>query len=327
MQRRGQVTLFIVIGVLLLFAILYLSPKSEDNAPVIPTLGIEEQIKYLTEACLLSSTEEGLYILGLQGGYIYPESFPGYYLMNGWNIMFDYYYGFSFLPTIEEMEQYQLAPYIEKKAKRCIDGYSGLQLTSSEVSIGEPKATVQILDNESIVKLQMPVVVRRGNIEKKLNEFTATFPTHLKSIRDTAESIIIQQIRDNANIPLSVLSNSPYSPRMVILEKGLILTELSDESILSRGRPYLFRYASMYGNNTGPQMYLPGEIELGSGEEYQISYNDREGDAVSFYSSNDAILITPDGRLSAALGEYETTLYAYDDKGMYTQQDIKVRVI
>ncbi len=82
-QKRGQITVFIIIGTLILFAFagfLYLTKTvttervTTAGEPVIESVPQAFQpIRSYTENCLTQVAERGLLILGQQGGYISPE--------------------------------------------------------------------------------------------------------------------------------------------------------------------------------------------------------------------------------------------------------------
>ena len=82
-SKQGQVTIFIIIGIIILFVfsgILYVtkvSSKEELTAagePVIAAVPQEFQpLQIYTEDCLAQTGRRGLLVLGQQGGYIYPE--------------------------------------------------------------------------------------------------------------------------------------------------------------------------------------------------------------------------------------------------------------
>ncbi|MDO8510748.1 MAG: hypothetical protein Q7S55_01130 [Nanoarchaeota archaeon] len=90
-SKQGQVTIFIIIGVLIVFAfagILYITKvvtKEEltaAGAPIIAAVPQEFQpLQTYTENCLAQVGRRGLLVLGQQGGYIYPE-LAGTYSVN-----------------------------------------------------------------------------------------------------------------------------------------------------------------------------------------------------------------------------------------------------
>lgn len=84
MEKRGQITLFIIIGVIILFSVFtffYLRSRVierevAEELPAVEKVPLEfEPIRLFTQNCLQKIGTEAVKILGEQGGYIDPESF------------------------------------------------------------------------------------------------------------------------------------------------------------------------------------------------------------------------------------------------------------
>ncbi len=82
-SKQGQVTIFVIIGILILFifaGVLYITKvatKEELTAEGVPIIAAVPQefqpLQTYTENCLSQAGRRGLLVLGQQGGYIYPE--------------------------------------------------------------------------------------------------------------------------------------------------------------------------------------------------------------------------------------------------------------
>ena len=87
MNKRGQVVVFIIIGVVILMgvgAILFINnyvveqKVSQAARPITQELPSElEPVRVFTENCIKTVGEQALIRLGQQGGYIYPEFWSG----------------------------------------------------------------------------------------------------------------------------------------------------------------------------------------------------------------------------------------------------------
>ena len=95
MEKKGQVTIFIILGILLLvitgvmfyFKTLTVTETFEtEGRPVVATVPQEFiAIQEYTETCLSSISEQGIKILGQQGGHIYPTEVGSYSLIDPTN--------------------------------------------------------------------------------------------------------------------------------------------------------------------------------------------------------------------------------------------------
>ena len=73
MKKRGQVTLFVIIGLVILFStliILYIRSIDHNQTPPVV---VKDNINNFVEQCLFQITEDALIKLGQQGGYIEME--------------------------------------------------------------------------------------------------------------------------------------------------------------------------------------------------------------------------------------------------------------
>jgi len=72
MEKRGQVTIFIIIGIILLIILalfLYFRGESLDLEPQEKIPSEFVPVRNLIEECMQVHAKEGIYLLGIQGGY------------------------------------------------------------------------------------------------------------------------------------------------------------------------------------------------------------------------------------------------------------------
>lgn len=174
LQKRGQITLFIIIGVVILLAVfgfLYIRGYFVERAvteeiPTVTRIPLEfEPIRLYTQDCLKSIATEGVKILGEQGGYLYFDEFginrgssqpteadafefapeSGLYVPYWWylkapnncggNCLFN-----SLRPPLHRMAandrsvEGQLDTYIEKEILACIDNYNSFKLQGYSIT-------------------------------------------------------------------------------------------------------------------------------------------------------------------------------------------------
>lgn len=81
MLKRGQITIFIILGVIILLVILFslflvFKPK-QQHAEL--TGSVSQQASAIIQNCLDSAAEKGVYLVALQGGYVNPFGDPKYW--------------------------------------------------------------------------------------------------------------------------------------------------------------------------------------------------------------------------------------------------------
>ncbi len=125
MKKRGQITLFIIIGILLLISISLVILFREEITLFRPERVIPVEITSLVifgDNCLEQISTDALNILGTQGGYIYLpgeiENNPLSYIDTGLKIPYWQYIQQNRIPSIPLMEAH-LSRYIEERLNNC----------------------------------------------------------------------------------------------------------------------------------------------------------------------------------------------------------------
>lgn len=200
MEKRGQVTIFIIIGLALLFVVgttLFFKEiiierglfRDIKEPEIIPEQIIA--VDYYVDSCIEQVTEEALSLIGTQGGYISLEGIPTLEVLPGFNTAYWYYSNgaiFSDYPSKEDIEK-ELEDYVENNLERCI---SNFDLLEGEFSI-EAKGVVSkanIEDESVIIKVRYPLNIAKDGIEYYLADHVLDFDIKLGKIYDLAKTIM-----------------------------------------------------------------------------------------------------------------------------------------
>ena len=205
-NKKGQVTIFIIIAIIIIAAVgLYFIFREDLGIVKIPASIEPVYITFLT--CLEEEALTGIDILGSQAGYIsLPEFEPGsrympfssqlefagsavpyWYYVSGNNIQREQ------VPSKAEMEN-QLAEFIEEDARDCIfDEYYG---QGFEITQGEPEARVNIKENSVDVSLDMSMSIEKADERALINNHKISVNTKLGKLYDDAKKIYEQEQKD-----------------------------------------------------------------------------------------------------------------------------------
>ena len=183
MQKRGQVTLFIIIGILVVSLVVlgyYFRAelfKSEWEQGFAESLAIPDQAEEVHESisgCVEELAIEAVDILGMQGGYInIPEDPIPSTVYNPFSNSLEIFEGsgmktvywfyeasnavqYSQIPLKEEMEA-ELGVYVDENLARCASNFSLYE--EYNVSAGDVYTEVEILDDEVLFTVDYPVKV------------------------------------------------------------------------------------------------------------------------------------------------------------------------
>src|SRR3989338_7005893 len=220
-MKRGQVTIFVILGILIvsvLVLLLTLSVKKNISEAIPPQV---EPIKLFVEQCIQLTAEEAIVENSKQGGYlILPkgstkglfENLPYYYKIDSEPLL---------IPDLVETKQTtelqttipsdeilasEIAQYVDVFIYDCLDRFSIFQERGYNVTFSK-SATRAIIDDEYLtLKTTFPLIIRYGNQETSFSSFS-----HELSIPELIEMIAIaQEITDTQSgnkLCLSCISN------------------------------------------------------------------------------------------------------------------------
>jgi len=198
-NKSGQVTVFIIIAVIIVGAVaIFFSLRGGLGVSEIPASIEPAYTSFLS--CLEDDTLVGVDILESQAGYItLPDFEPGsvympfssqlnflgnpipyWYYVSGNNIQKEQ------IPTKREIEN-QIGKFVEEEIRKCrLDSYKE---QGFEISLGEPEASVNVLDREIEVDLDMDFSVNREEDSALVRRHKITVKSELGSLYNSAKKI------------------------------------------------------------------------------------------------------------------------------------------
>jgi len=198
-NKNGQVTIFIIIAIIIVGAVaIFFSFRGGFGISEIPASIEPAYTSFLS--CLEDDTLTGVDILESQAGYItLPDFEPGsvympfssqlnflgnpvpyWYYVSGNNIQKEQ------VPTKKEIEN-QIGEFIEGEIRKCrLDIYKE---QGFEISLGEPKASVDISDREIEIDLDMDFVVNKGEDSAFVRNHKITVKSELGTLYDSAKKV------------------------------------------------------------------------------------------------------------------------------------------
>jgi len=203
---RGQLTVFIILGILLLLsiAIVIYFTSQQARAPIKRVSSVPEFVQPVydyVESCLEDVSRDGVALLGAQGGYINVPGIiantPSAYVPNDprgisktplW-----YFEGEDRTPSIEFM-QAELARYVRSRLPECTRGFDSFE--RFEIEQGEIIPRVLMTSNDVVVELNWPLRVSSIDRQTDISEFVVSHPVRLKQLWLLAESIMRKENAD-----------------------------------------------------------------------------------------------------------------------------------
>ncbi len=206
LKKRGQITVFIIIGLIVLLTYILLSyyktEKIEETELIIPELIPVQQ--YVIE-CTNSLAREAIEIIGLNGGYIYfpnwiqnnPNSYLKLSPIDSLKNPYWWYDGRNAIPPLDFIEK-QIQDYTKTGMPSCIDNFSAFSHQYAIMELGKFNVIAEIGEEDITVKTIYPIEVRDkfNKTLAKLEKFPVTIPIRLKKVYKLAIEIMERENKD-----------------------------------------------------------------------------------------------------------------------------------
>ncbi len=223
--RKAQVTVFIIIGILILLtaAILVYFYKTKAAAPVKRLVIVPEEARqvydYVT-SCLQQVGKDGLLLLGTQGGYIeipprigknknayLPVDREGIAKIPYW-----YYEREDRTPTLKFIQK-ELSRYITLGVKECVnlEAFSDRQAVKP---LGEIVPIITMSDDKVITELKWPLEINTNGRITRIEDFVISHTVKLKEMWELAARTMEKENKDGwfENLTIDFLSMNSRIP-------------------------------------------------------------------------------------------------------------------
>tara|TARA_Y100000310_G_scaffold337885_1_gene426104 strand:+ start:2769 stop:5165 length:2397 start_codon:yes stop_codon:yes gene_type:complete len=224
MGSKGQITVFIILGIILLgiFSLfLYFSGSMIEDSVTSASRDVVEDvpsefiaIQLYTESCIETTAKEALIILGQQGGHLYPTTVGEYSLSDPSNsdgvnldpLLIPYWHYnsmengqssvtvASLQPSLDDEDDYysiaaQLGRYVDEEIEDCLVGYHSFIEQGYNVDYNEKSTSVRIFDEELDFTMTMPMSANVGEVEAEMTVFYSDIDLNLKHYYEVADEI------------------------------------------------------------------------------------------------------------------------------------------
>ena len=196
MSKRGQVTIFIVVGILVLaITMLSLHLSSRLTTEELPSQTISPDfISSFVQSCLEKSVTDSIYKVSAAGGYYQP---PEEELLDfnaqGEFFQLPYYFkdAKSELPGLQVIES-EIAAAAEDELLECVAGFKSFEKQGYIVTAGEPNIKIALLQ-QTIATADFPLIIKKGDEETSLTTFTITIPFNFVKKYDSVKEYLQAQ--------------------------------------------------------------------------------------------------------------------------------------
>ena len=202
--KKGQVTVFIILGLLLILAvILIVALQSEiislKPGELIPTE--KGKIESFISTCIKEIGEEAVFLIGIQGGYIgVPEDLArdgsSHLRLSPDHVVPFWAQGpLTFIPSLNELK-IRIDNYLNENVRECLFDSQAFQETYNLIEREDISADTKLTDNGIIFDINWNLEVRNkdGEVVAELIDHVAESPVKLKSVHNLAREIVEQEM-------------------------------------------------------------------------------------------------------------------------------------
>jgi hypothetical protein len=209
-KKRGQVTLFIILGIVILLLIALFLAYQRQLAIFKPEPGVVvppevAPLKRFVENCVETTSEEGIRLIAANGGYIrFPDEINNnpFSAINSNPLFPDIkvplwrYRGRTRIPDEDSMAA-DLEYYIEENLDTCLNDLTAFE-GLFEINKGEIAATVELLGDGVSVELDYPLEIIQAakNQTTKIDKFETVIPLRLKTLYGLAKQVMEKEDND-----------------------------------------------------------------------------------------------------------------------------------
>jgi len=241
MIKRGQVTIFIIIAIILVVSIVgfFLFRQQLESRGVLTPQ--DEGVYLFVENCIEEIGKDAIYYIAENGGYFLPPEFS-----TSQGIPYYYSNGKNYMPSKKDIEK-EISYYMNNLLPSCTQDF----IDSSESSIIQGKIETEtiIKEKEIIFNVKYPLSIRKDESTTLFEDFKdVKISVRLGIIYNVIEEIIQEQLT-NEYICLTCISNivleNDLTIDMVSIEEAIIFSVIDEYSKI-RDVPLKFMFANKY---------------------------------------------------------------------------------
>ncbi len=197
-NKRGQVTIFIIIALVLIAGIsFYALIKGKASETKQSYRSSENPLKYISE-CIESSVRDKIPLILSQGGYIEPQLYANF---SGMRVAYLCYNNLNYYPCINQVPLYiqhlekELKSGIEQDAEGCFltlkEDYEAKKM---QVSLGSTeKLDVELEDRKIIVRTEKEMIITDREETKSYKDFKSSINSPVYNLARVAIEIVSQE--------------------------------------------------------------------------------------------------------------------------------------
>jgi hypothetical protein len=244
MEKRGQVTIFVIVAIVLVTgALLFLYTQTDLLGQRVERVPEINPIISEIQNCLDTTSLDGIKMVGLQGGYVFLPNQT--FSTNLSNIAYAYYEGRKTFNSITGIAR-EISSYVSLMLPECTNFSKFPDFNINTISI----ISSTIIQGDLVkVDTKWSLSIKKGDASYNLNSFTTTIPVRLGLIYNITNTIVNNEMKDPNTIDASYFIdvNNLYGIKIDFLPNNeTIVYSITDP--LSKFKNNYFNYTFLFAN-------------------------------------------------------------------------------
>lgn len=223
-MRRGQITIFIILGLVVLLAVgivIYFTSTQVSFRQGVLVSREAQPVYDFVATCAAQTAQEAIVLQGLQGGFLRlppdiartPASYVPMDDQNFIRVPLWFFEGESRIPSLQLMEA-DIKAYVDENIETCIDDFSAFEEQYEVIAQSAPSSSVTIADEEVTIRLDYAVQIQRPDRTVDVPEIVAQSRVNLKGAHDLAVRVIERENRESwfENLTIDLMTMNPAIP-------------------------------------------------------------------------------------------------------------------
>ncbi|MEK0336615.1 MAG: hypothetical protein QQN41_04175 [Nitrosopumilus sp.] len=241
-NKRGQVTIFIIIAIILIAVVaLYFTLRGTLQKEVYtPEVA---PIANFVQECIDQTFEDSLIAVAKQGGY------SGYTYLEKTNEEGVTYYlleGKDYVPSKKRVEK-EISEYLNRKFFLCSRHF--VNFTEYQIEEGNFESSIRILDKKVVLTINYPLTITKGKSSSRIEDFESEVQVRLGIVYDSVIDFMDKQRKSSDKVCLSCLDmsiqNDLYVDMISYYNKTVVFT-FRDENSKLNDKPLEWVFANKY---------------------------------------------------------------------------------
>lgn len=240
-MKRGQITIFIIFGfmILIIFGLLYAQKDKLANLKI--GQEVKSPIQNYVESCLDMTASYGIGLIGMQGGYITPPQI--YYNKTYGKMGFGFYEGTNTLPELSEI-QLRLQDYINQNINSdCLKDFTTFREKGYQITYQPPTTEIVFTDKLVEVKLNMPIEYTVKNDKMLIDSFVVSIPVRMRQIHEHSNNLANQRVQTPEYINLTYMGEMNMNAFVMTYNDAHVYI-IEDTRSKLFNKPYRFLFAA-----------------------------------------------------------------------------------